>query len=483
MSFKVRVSVKIIVFFLTPLFPLSLSWGQDNFFADPFATNQQTSSSQGNKHLDAANPCLLNIDAKQTWNMVDVIEQALCHNPQTRQAWANARYQAGQVGIAKAAYLPTVTLNTSMSRSLNSSSSSLQVTSISSSSTASKPLDRLTPVLSLNYLLYNFGAREAQLESAEKTLEASNWTHDATLQSIMLATIQAYYQVFATRSAAEAALISEHSTSEALQAAQKRYEVGTAALADVLLAKTAFAQAKLNRQKTEGDAKIATGTLANALGLDADYRLNIATPFIPKPDAEQDSYVNQLIKEAKAMRPDLVAAEASIKAAEATVKAAQAGHLPSISLVANYGYNRTSLPSETESWTVGMQVSVPIFTGFNTTYQIRSAQQQLEVQRANFDQLEQSVTLDVWKAYQLLNTSRESFSSSEELELSAAQSEKVSMGRYKAGAGNMIDLLNTQASHANARLQVIQAQYNWLTQKAQLAQALGRLDFSTIASK
>jgi len=59
----------------------------------------------------------------------------------------------------------------------------------------------------------------------------------------------------------------------------------------------------------------------------------------------------------------------------------------------------------------------------------------------------------------------------------------VAMGRYKAGAGNIIDLLNAQSSHANARLQLIQAQYTWLTQKAQLAQALGRLDFSSIPSR
>jgi len=193
--------------------------------------------------------------------------------------------------------------------------------------------------------------------------------------------------------------------------------------------------------------------------------------------------VHRLIEEAKAMRPDLAAAEATVKAAEANVKAAEAGHWPSISVISNYGYSHTSLPSDTQSWTIGMQVSLPLFTGFNTTYQIRSAEQLLEVKRADYDKLEQSVSLDVWRAYQLLNTAHESFKSSEELLTSADQSEKVAMGRYKAGAGNIIDLLNAQASHANARLQLIQAQYTWLTQKAQLAQALGRLDFSSLPSR
>jgi len=463
--------------------PFTASAEPDGILDDPFSTTRHVSSSPGKKHLAQEDPCRLNKDANRAWTLVDVIDQALCNNPQTRQAWANARFQAAQVGVAQSAYLPTVTLNASASRSMNSASSNLQVTTISSGGGSSQPFNRFTPIVTLNYLLYNFGGREAQLESAEKTLEASNWTHDATLQTVMFAAIQAYYQVFATQAAAEAALVSEQSSNEALNAAQKRYEVGAAALADALQAKTAFAQAKLNRKKTEGDARVAVGTLANALGLEADYRLDIAPPFLPKPDAEQQTMVHRLIEQAKSMRPDLAAAEATVEAAEANVKAAEAGHMPSISIISNYGYSHTDLPSDTQSWTLGMQVSVPLFNGFNTTYQIRSAQEQLEVKKANYDQIEQTVSLDVWRAYQLLNTARESFNSSEDLVASALQSEKVAMGRYKAGAGNIIDLLNAQSSHANARLQLIQAQYTWLTQKAQLAQALGRLDLSSIPAR
>lgn len=468
---------------LSYFFTVSICWGQDGILEDPFATHGQTSQSPGKKRLVSEDPCHSTADTGHAWTLVEILNQALCHNPQTRQAWANARFQAGQVGIAKSAYLPTITLNTSISHGLNSGSGNLQVNSISSAGGSRQALNRFTPVVNLNYLIYNFGAREGKLENALKTLEASNWTHDAVLQTIMFSTIQAYYQVFATQSAAQAALVSEKASHEALKSAQLRYDVGTAALADALLAKTAFAQAKLNQQKTEGDAKVAVGVLANALGLEADYSLNIAPPYLQKPDAEQDTFVHQLIEEAKSMRPDLAAAEANVKAAEANVKAAEAGHLPSISFIANYGYNHTSLPSDTESWTIGMQVSVPLFTGFNVTYQIQSAKAQLEVQRANLDQLDQSVSLDVWRAYQLLNTARESFKSSEDLLASAKQSERVALGRYKAGVGTIIDLLNAQSSHANARLQLIQAQYAWLTQKAQLGKALGRLDFSAIPAR
>ena len=66
---------------------------------------------------------------------------------------------------------------------------------------------------------------------------------------------------------------------------------------------------------------------------------------------------------------------------------------------------------------------------------------------------------------------------------SASQSEAVALGRYKAGAGNVLDLLNAQSSLANARMQNIQALYDWLTQKAVLAQAIGRLGLDRLESR
>ncbi|MDD1651073.1 MAG: TolC family protein, partial [Methylococcaceae bacterium] len=59
---------------------------------------------------------------------------------------------------------------------------------------------------------------------------------------------------------------------------------------------------------------------------------------------------------------------------------------------------------------------------------------------------------------------------------------QVALGRYEEGVGNIVELLNTVASLANARTQYVQAHYNWRIGKAQLAQALGRLDMGDVAA-
>jgi outer membrane protein len=458
---------------------------ESSWIDDPFATRQLTSSSPGKAYPRELDPCIEK--ARPTaWTLLDVVNQALCHNPQTRTAWANARLQAAQVGIGQSAYLPTLSVNTSFTETQNlTSGSSAQSANLQNPSNIGQPLTqtRITPVVTFNYLLFDFGGRAGRLDNARYALEAADWSHNAALQSVMFSAMQAYYQLFSAQSAVDAARAAEGSSAEALKAARFRYEVGAAALADALQAQTAYAQAKVNTQRAEGDAKNALGTLANAMGLDPDPELKVVPPLFQAPDSVREADVRRLMEEARTLRPDLAAAEAQIKAAQANVQAAKAGGLPTLSLVGTYLYNYSSAFNGTQGWSVGLQLNVPLFTGFNNTYQIRAAREQVAVQEANRDQLEQSISLAVWTAFHNLNTARETLQSSEDLLASADQNEKVAMGRYKAGAGNIVDLLNAQASLANARFQRVQSQFNWSIAKAQLAQAIGRLDLSEIRAE
>jgi outer membrane protein len=455
---------------------------------DPFGTREGVSATPGKAAAspDLADPCRVDRRPK-TWTLVDVVDQALCHNPQTRQAWANARYQAAQLGVAEAAYLPTVNLSLPISRSKNTAgsgfSNSIPVSGANAGvSVRQNEITRIAPTLSLNYLLFDFGGRAARVETARQTLEAANWSHAATLQTVLFQAIQAYYQLFASEAALDAAEATVRSNGEALKAAAFRYEVGAAALVDKLQAQTAQAQAEVNRQTAAGNARVALGTLANVMGLKPSESLRVEPPAANGPIEARERDVRALIEEAKGLRPDLAAAEAQIKAAEAGVRSARAGSLPTLSLIGNYTYSDAVGLQNISSWMVGVQVAVPLFTGFSNTYQIRSAEEQVAVQAANRDKLDQSIALDVWRAFYNLRTAKETFRSTEDLLASATEAERVALGRYKAGAGNIVELLSAEASLANARFQRVQAQYNWRIGKAQLAQAIGRLDLDEVAA-
>ena len=439
--------------------------------ADPFDTGALHAAGPGDSLGGALMATCRATAGNAPLTLAEVIDHALCNNPQTRLAWANARAQAAQVGIAESAYLPT--LSASASRSRNTSDSGTNIT-----------YNQTTMALSAGYLLYDFGGRAATLDNARQLMAALGATQDATLQSVFFAAIQAYFQWHASEAAVGAARESEYASRESLKAAEARYRIGTGTPADRLQVRTATSQATLTRIQAEGNARTALGNLANAMGLDAQDAPAFAPPVDAVPDAAFERNLGELIAAAKRARPDLIAAEAQVKAAQAGIDVARATGMPSISLNAGNSYNNNDLglAGTTRGTSIGVALSIPLFSGFNTTYRVRGAEAQLEARTAQREQLAKQVSLDVWRSYYALTTSIESVRASADLVASAEASEKVATGRYKAGVGGILDLLNAQSALASARQQNIQALYNWRIAKAALAQSMGQIGFDQVES-
>lgn len=120
-------------------------------------------------------------DFTRPLSLADAVDVALCNNPQTRQAWASARAQAAQVGVAQAAYLPSVSASASASRIRNEATR------------GGAPYSQQSLGADLSYVLFDFGARAASLENARQLFAAAAATRDATVQSVFLAAVQAYF--------------------------------------------------------------------------------------------------------------------------------------------------------------------------------------------------------------------------------------------------------------------------------------------------
>ncbi len=409
-----------------------------------------------------------NLDMSKPLDLSSVINTALCNNPDTRFAWVTAMNKASQVGINKGAYLPS--LDASGSATQNRQQASGQTTNYGQQNAA----------LTFSYLLYDFGARSANLENAEKLLTAANETQSYTVQSVFLLATQAYYQFFAAKASLDAYIEAEKLALESYNAALAKYEVGVATPADKLQAKTAYSQAVLSRGKAFGEMQNAKGTLLNTLGLDADANVSLSAPPQNTPKESFLQNVRELITSAKKARPDLLAAQAEIKAAEAGVKSLEASGRPTISLNSTLGYTDTSITSPSKTGTVGVYLTIPLFSGFQTAYKVRAAKEQAKLKEISYQKLEKQIALEVYKAYNNLTTDFETYKTSIDLVGSAEQSMKVASGRYKAGVGNIIDVLTAQNALASANQQKISALYNWHISKAVLAQSLGILDATQI---
>ncbi|MDD3343550.1 MAG: TolC family protein [Sulfurospirillaceae bacterium] len=405
------------------------------------------------------------VDVTKALGLEDVVMGALCNNPQTKIAWQTTLYQASLVGVSQSSYLPALNATGSISKITNSITQSGDQESVG---------------LTLSYLLYDFGKRDANYEASKYLLNAALYSENSTIQAVFLSSLQSYYTLFGAQASLDASRKAERAALESLNAAKERYRIGVTTPADTLQAQTAYSQAMLNRIRAEGSVRSVEGQMASVLGLSPETRIILNAPLLQPPSEEGERAIRTLMTEAQKNRPDLLAASANIKASEATIKAAQADGMPSFSLTSNVGETNTVNNTNQRTSSIGLYVSIPLFTGYATKYKIQAAQQQLKINEAQYDKLSSDANLEVYQQYQSLISETQAVRTSFDLVRSAQASYDLNFGRYKAGVGTILDLLNAQSSLASAQQQNIQALYNWYISKATLAKAMGKLDFTAI---
>ncbi len=419
---------------------------------------------QGYIDLSVSDPCSQKTYDKPL-SLVEVTEAALCHNPQTREVYANAKVQAAQVGVARSLFFPSVTDTLSATENKN------RTTNYSNA----------TNRIVASYLLYDFGSRDANFESANQLLRAASATQNATVQTVLLAAVNAFYQVHASRAILNASIETERLFQESFKSAEAKYIAGVATPADKLQAQTSFANATLTKLRNEGTLKVAYGNLANVMGAPANINFQITDSKLDDIPELIDQDIDALIEQARLQRPDLMASEAQLKASLAKIEAVKADAKPKLRIDASNQYDENLLGQTSQNTSqLGIFLSIPLFEGYKPTYLIRSAEATAELNASKRDQLKLQVSLDVWTAYQNLKTANESITASNVLLLSAEESSRVALGRYKEGVGNIIDTLNAQSALANAKQQKIQSVLNWNIARTTLAQSIGVLDNAMI---
>lgn len=399
-----------------------------------------------------------------------VLNVALKNNPRTRAAWAQANSAWADLGSRKSAYYPTLDIGGAFARSKQSTGSF-----------STEVLSTYGPYAALNYVLYDFGQRKANAESAQAAFLASGFAHNAMLAEVALEVEEAYYAYLQSLALRDAASVNVKDTQESLKASQERRKAGVATIADVLQAATAASYAKLALQQAEGQIQSMKGGLATAMGLPADIQVTVAElPDVKDaPDVQGD--LELLVKQALADRSDLLAARAGTLKAVKDFEKAGADRWPVFTLGASankyYFYNMPGVnPLDTYSAAVGVQI--PLFTGYDLTYKRLKAQADAESAAATSAALSNQIILQVWTSFYDLRTARQQLDTSKDLLASAEESEKVALERYKAGVGTILDLLSAQSSLSSARAQIVKSRADWYVSLARLAHDTGRLDFT-----
>jgi len=420
----------------------------------------------------------------------EVVIASLCHNPDAIAAYFNLLNQASSYMGNYSEYLPTITASGSRTRtkvtSPGTSISTLDPTTdtiISSSANATTFSGSYD--VSAGLTLYDFGQREFKIEIAELSLAGSGMSYNSTLQGMIASALQAYYALLTAQNALGVTQESEQFAKESYDAAALRHQIGQVPLADELQAKASYSGAQLATEQAVNQLTQAQAALALLMGLPADTPLAVAD--IRDDTLANDPFggnVQSLMAKAKQSRLDLLSSRLALKSSEISLKSLERSDFATVSATANMDVGNDKVDvfnrNGTRSNAIGVNVSIPIFTGFSQLYSERAARESLEAQKQSLIKTELTVEQDVWNSWHNYETAKLSWKTSQDQFDTAVLLKDVTLGRYKEGLGSILDVLNAETQYSSALQSRLQTRYSLLTSRIDLVRAVGVLNLDTM---
>ncbi len=411
---------------------------------------------------------------KEALSLPDLIDIALENNTQTRQYWFQAKIYAAQKGVVDSQYMPTLDLTFQAYREKTKA-----LTYESSAAIGSFYDTGYGPTLELNWLLYDFGKREASSLAAKESLRAANFDYNQSIQDLVLSVNESYFSLYEAMGSVKASLADLQDAETAYTSSKEKFEQGVGNKQDMLRALANAKNALFNVEKDNAMVESARASLARVLGLEVSANIIISEDInIPVSEESKES-VDTLMTESLKRREDILAAYARLRASEANTTAAEREYLPKLGFTAGLQWlDYAGSPYVNDpyyNYSAGLVLSWNIFDGFNREYEIisKKAQERIEAQELKASMIE--VISNVWTYYFAYQGAIKQVESSKAAMEAGEESYLATKTGYENGVNSLTDLLSAQSFLATARQQHVTANSNLAISIARLAHSTGVL--------
>jgi outer membrane protein TolC len=320
-------------------------------------------------------------------------------------------------------------------------------------------------------MIFDFGKTSTNVNIQKLNIEASQADLASTEEQVILNVKQAYYNLLRAKRNRVVAEDTIKQFEQHLAQAKAFYEVGTKPKFDVTKAEVDLSTAKLSQIVAENAVRIAVVSLNNAMGVPD------APEYVIEDKLSFEKYqmtVDEAMEKAYANRPELKSIMARKKATEESVALARKGYYPFLTGDAAWTWAGEGGDfASGDGWNAGVTLSIPIFSGFLTKYQVSEAKANVMVLTANEEALRQTVLLEVQQNLLNLREAEERIGTAELAERQGRENYEIATGRYAAGVGNPIEVTDAEVALANAKVSYIQALYDFKVTRASLEKAMG----------
>lgn len=334
--------------------------------------------------------------------------------------------------------------------------------------------------VTVNQLLFDFGATWARIKQANAAEDASTKTYESTKQGTILSVNQRYMgylkELQLLKVYEEAAKTSE----EQLKRTESMFEIGSVAQGDVFRARTTNGNDRINLITQQNQVKNARGLLNVAMGRPTDTELDIVD--IEEVPPIREYKLDEVVQVAVEKNPELQSYRYEMKRASFGKHVARTAFLPSFSVRASYQrshneFNRV-YSDFSKNWfgSIGLGMSLNLFNGFadqadlereSLNYRIAEEDHVNRLRNLRLEAEQALLSLQAWKEITAIN--------SENL-LSAQEDLRLAQERYRVGAGTLLDIITAQGNLTRARSTFIRAKYDSMIAYAYLQSVMGTLE-------
>ncbi len=421
----------------------------------------------------------------QAASLLEIYQQALQSDPQIHEAEARRLAALEARPQARSAYLPQI--NADGGYDISERSGPVGIFDPATGQRITVDADIETDVfdwgVTLTQTLFRWD-QLVNLRRANKTVARAEAVREAAQQDLIVRVAQRYFDVLA----AEDRLTSRHANRMAiarqLEQAKQRFEVGLIAITDVQESQAAFDQAvadeiaaKRSLATSRELLREITGEYVPALSAPAENFPLIA----PEPNDEK-SWVDLSLDQ----NLNLVASRLDEQLARDEISFRRNGHYPTVELVARkresetdqtttttFGTTSDSLTNPSDS--IGVQVTVPLFSSGGTSSRVREA---VYLHRAAREQL-QRVTRETERqardAYLGVISERSRVKALEQAVASSRTALEATQAGFEVGTRTIVDVLNSQFALYAAITNYYQSRYDYVLNALRLKQAAGNL--------
>ena len=368
---------------------------------------------------------------------------------------------------ARAGLMPQVTF----------SGSANQVNGTSTQSSTSNPINYNSQSyqVSLQQPLYRPSNLHAYEQGKLATAVADIQFEQARID-LALRVAQAYFDVLAAEDVIAFIDAQKVAIGEQLESAKRNFEVGTATITDAHEAQARYDLALAQEIAAKNDLEVKRNAFAVITGKQPATLSGLrqgVTISVPQPAS-----IDQWVASAETGNVSVVAQSYQMEIAKLDVERNKAGHRPTLDAVASYAHNSglAYAPKATvETTSIGLQLTLPIFSGFSTTSQVRQAISLEEKARTDLDTAKRNAAQGARTAYLGVQSGLSQVRALEAAETSSKLALEANQLGYQVGVRINIDVLNAQQQLYSTRRDLAKARYDTLVSGLRLKAAAGSL--------